>query len=431
MSARTTNFRTTVQERRWTFEAFCIQWKRACEELAERDRDPRLATVPMSRRTFDRWMKGDLTERGPRPDTARVLEYLFGMPVGKIFAESDEGPADLPAGQLPAEEPDQAEAVRRRLEGVLTSGHISEAGLASWEETLAWHGRATRFRPELDLLRDLRRDVDALSRALDQRQSLGAMRRLTRFSAQMAGLMSLVLVRQGDDHNAHAWLRVARIAAEEAGDSDVRAWILAEGAYALFYCGDLTGAARAARRAQISGGQPTVGAALAAPLEARAHAVMGDRSEAEAALGRAEDALAQLHGDDTAESAFGYNEAQLRFHQGNALTHLGQTDRAREAQQRALQLYPADEHLDRALIELDGAMCLLLDGEPAAAAESTAEILRKLPEQHRSGIILTRACQLEHLASAAHSGPGPVQVLRDVLTPLQRDTASEHEEKAP
>ncbi|WP_405814134.1 XRE family transcriptional regulator [Streptomyces sp. NBC_01390] len=431
MPARTTNFRTTVQERRWTFEAFCIQWKRACEELAERDRDPRLATVPMSRRTFDRWMKGDLTERGPRPDTARVLEYLFGMAVGQVFAESDEGLAGLPAGQLPVEEPDQAEAVRRRLEGVLTSGHISEAGLASWEETLAWHGRATRFRPESDLLRDLRRDVDALSRALDQRQSLGAMRRLTRFSAQMAGLMSLVLVRQGDDHHANAWLRVAKIAAEEVGDSDVRAWILAEDAYALFYCGDLTGAARSARRAQVSSVQPTVGAALAAPLEARAHAVMGDRREAEAALGRAEDTLAHLHGDDTAESAFGYNEAQLRFHQGNALTHLGQTDRAREAQQRALQLYPADEHLDRALIELDAAMCLFLDGEPAGAADSTAEILRKLPAQHRSGIILTRACQLEGLLSTIPSGPRSVRVLRDVLAPLEQGIASEHEGKAP
>lgn len=422
MPARTTNFRTIVQERRWTYEAFCIQWKRACEELAERDRDPRLATVPMSRRTFDRWMKGDLTERGPRPDTARVLEYLFGMAVGQVFAQSDEGPT---------EGPDQAEAVRRRLEGTLTSGHMNEAGLASWEETVAWHGRATRFRPEGDLLKDLRRDVDALSRALDQRQSLGAMRRLTRFSAQMAGLMSLVLVRQGDDHNANAWLRVARIAAEEAADSDVRAWILAEDAYALFYSGDLTGAARAARRAQVVSVQPTVGAALAAPLEARAHAVMGDRREAEAALGRAEEALAHLHGDQTAESAFGYNEAQLRFHQGNALTHLGQTDRAREAQQRALQLYPADEHLDRALIELDAAMCLLLDGEAAAAVDSTAATLRKLPAQHRSGIILTRACQLEGLLSTLPNGPRPVRMLRDVLAPLQQRTAADHEGKAP
>ncbi|MFD7898964.1 XRE family transcriptional regulator [Streptomyces sp. NPDC059743] len=431
MPARTTNFRATVQQRRWTYEAFCIQWKRACEELAERDKDPRLATVPMSRRTFDRWMKGDLTERGPRPDTARVLEYLFGMPMGQIFAQSHEGPPDHPAGQLPVGEPERAEAIRRRLEGTLTSGHISEAGLTSWEETVAWHGRATRFRPEGDLLRDLRHDVDALSRALDQRQSLGAMHRLTRFSAQMAGLMSLVLVRQGDDHNANAWLRVARIAADEAGDNDVRAWIFAEYAYALFYSGDLTGAARAARRAQVISAQTTVGAALAAPLEARAHAVMGDRQEAEAALGRAEDALAHLHGDDIAESAFGYSEAQLRFHEGNALTHLGQTDRAREAQQRALHLYPADEHLDRALIELDTAMCLLLDGEPAAAADRTAETLQKLPEQHRSGIILTRACQLEGQLATIPGLPQPARELRDVLAPLQPNTAPTPERKAP
>jgi hypothetical protein len=55
---RTTYFRTLVQERRWTYEGLCIQWKRAREELARKDADPRLASVALSRRTFDRWMKG-------------------------------------------------------------------------------------------------------------------------------------------------------------------------------------------------------------------------------------------------------------------------------------------------------------------------------------------------------------------------------------
>ena len=364
MARRLTRFRLLVQERRWTYEAFCVQWRRACEELSAQDGDPRFAALPLSRRTFDRWMQGNISQRGPRPDAARVLAHLTGMSVEQLFARDLGG---LPAAASP--EQSQDDLLRSRLEGILASGNLSPTGLQTWEESIAWHGRATRILPDEELIAGLRSDFQMLSTALGRRQPLSTMRQLTRLSAQMAGLMSLVLLRTGDTQNARAWVRVARIAATEADDQAVVAWTLAEEAYALFYSGDAEGAVQVARRAQQASRRPTVGAALAAPLEARAHGLLGRSDEAHIALGRAEEVLANLHGDDVGESAFAYNEAQLRFHQGNVLTHLGATQQAREAQARALELYPRDEYLDRALIKLDVAICTLKEGDAASAAE--------------------------------------------------------------
>jgi hypothetical protein len=67
-------------------------------------------------------------------------------------------------------------------------------------------------------------------------------------------------------------------------------------------------------------------------LEARAHAILGRRADADTAITRAQATLAALTPDNTTASAFGYHEAQLRFHHGNALTHLHDSRRAWEAQ---------------------------------------------------------------------------------------------------
>jgi tetratricopeptide (TPR) repeat protein len=410
MAEHLTRFRLLIQERRWTYEAFCVQWRRACEELAAQDGDPRLAALPLSRRTFDRWMQGDISQRGPRPDAARVLAHLTGISVEQLFTHDL---SDLPPSMSP--KMSQDDVLRSRLEGILASGNLSPTALQTWEESIAWHGRATRILTDEELLAGLRSDFQTLSTALDRRQPLSVMRQLTRLSAQMAGLMSLVLLRTGDVHNARAWVRVARIAATEVNDPAVMAWTLAEEAYALFYSGDAEGAVQVARRAQQASRQPTVGAALAAPLEARAHGLLGQSHEAHRALDRAEVIFANLRGDDIGESAFAYNEAQLRFHQGNVLTHLGATQQAREAQARALALYARDEHLDRALIKLDVAVCTLKEGDAAMAAKIANVALLDLPTQHRSGLLLARAHQLDRALPAGRVAPEAVRAFRDML----------------
>ncbi len=87
---KTTNFRLEVRKRNWTWEAFAVQWRRVCKELAHKEQEPELASLPLSRRTFDRWMSGEIAD-GPRRPAARVLEYLFGLPAPYLMAPPQQG----------------------------------------------------------------------------------------------------------------------------------------------------------------------------------------------------------------------------------------------------------------------------------------------------------------------------------------------------
>lgn len=129
---------------------------------------------------------------------------------------------------------------------------------------------------------------------------------------------------------------------------------------------------------------------LAAALEARAQAALGREQETRAAVAGAETMLARLDDTVIGTSAFSYNEAQLRFHEGNVLTHLHDTEKAWRAQQRALAICPASDYMDRTLTRLDRADCLAHDGDTDGAVTVTTDALVKLTADQRQGIISTR-----------------------------------------
>ncbi|WP_248823141.1 hypothetical protein [Frankia umida] len=295
----------------------------------------------------------------------------------------------------------------------------SMASLDDWDLLVAAHGRATRYQPARLLLDDLTTDFTDLSEAFARPHPASVTRRLTRTIAQMAGLISLTLLKLGARHAARSWGRTARLAADEAGDPALSSWVRAQDAYTIFYTFDVRQAALVAQQAQAAAGRTVcVGAVLAAALEARAHAILGHPTDADTAITRAETILSALTPDDTTDSAFGYNEAQLRFHHGNALTHLHDSRRAGEAQRRALELYPTDDYLDRALVHLEQAACLLHDGEIAAGASHAAQVLLDLPAQQRDGIIVSRAREIAQAVTprdgwlpAIHRDPSPAQEL--------------------
>ncbi|MFJ4689488.1 hypothetical protein [Streptomyces sp. NPDC088789] len=86
--ARVTRFGQLVRERGWTYERFTAYFSRAARELALRYGDRSLASLAVSRATFDRWMSGDI-KNGPRRATSRVLAHLFGEPAAVLFAGPD------------------------------------------------------------------------------------------------------------------------------------------------------------------------------------------------------------------------------------------------------------------------------------------------------------------------------------------------------
>src|SRR5260370_2981205 len=203
------------------------------------------------------------------------------------------------------------------------------------------------------------------------------------------------------------WARTARVAASEAGDPATYSWVLAQEAYGHYYADDFAEAVNVARHAQdLARSRPCAGAALAAALQARAHAALGDHRETRDALAHAETILAGLDAGSVSASAFGYTESQLRFHEGSAYTRLRDSRHALKAQERALQICPPGNYTDWAMTRLDRADCLAHDGDAPAAVACAAQTLASLTGQQRQGIITPRRREIPRAIPAAHpAGP--------------------------
>jgi tetratricopeptide (TPR) repeat protein len=171
-------------------------------------------------------------------------------------------------------------------------------------------------------------------------------------------------------------------------------WASAQESYGYYYAGDMPGAVASARQAQDAARVPCVGAVLAAALEMRGHAAMGDTPAAMTALASAERIHSRLASDDLAASAFGYAESQLRFHAGDALTCLGDTAAAVPVLDRALELCAPGDYTDWAMIRLNRAACLIRDGQADAGLAYAEETLAALDGAKRQGIITGRAREL-------------------------------------
>jgi tetratricopeptide (TPR) repeat protein len=310
----------------------------------------------------------------------------------------------------------EIEVIRRSLHEIVGDSPMNEATIEDWEQTVLQHGRATRYQPPNVLLASLTSDLADLNQELARCRSASALRRLTRVTAQMAGLMCLTLVKLDERSAFRRWARTARIAAGEAGDPVTLAWVRAQEAYGHYYSGDLNEAVDVARHAQaIVRGFPCVGGALAAALEARACARLGRAAETQEALIRAQAILADLDHSSVDASAFGYSEAQLRFHEGSAYTHLRDTRSAWAAQTRALELAPENDYTDRTLTHLDRAICLAHDGDGTSAVTHAVRALSDLTDDQRQGIISLRAREALGAIPASQSSLPAVCEFRDLL----------------
>ncbi|EGE39552.1 hypothetical protein SACT1_0142 [Streptomyces sp. ACT-1] len=91
MPGRPTLFRALVVKRRWeNWSVFACHAERAAHDLAMTADEPRLRGVLVPRRSFNRWMLGEL-DGLPQQDHQVVLEHLLGYPCAKLFGV----PADV------------------------------------------------------------------------------------------------------------------------------------------------------------------------------------------------------------------------------------------------------------------------------------------------------------------------------------------------
>lgn len=313
---------------------------------------------------------------------------------------------------------DQLERLRRGINDVISERTMTPASLDDWERTVYQHGQATRDRAPAVLLQDLSGDLTELHGALGRCRSASALRLLTRVTAQMAGLMCLTLIKMDERAAFRGWARTARLAADEAGDPLTYSWVRAQEAYGHYYSGDFTEAIHVAQHAQVLSGEiSSTGFVLAAALEARAQAALGRNEETHAALRRAEACLSELDGDAIGTSAFSYNEAQLRFHEGNAFTHLHDTGSAWRAQGKALLLCPASDYMDRTMTQLDRAYCLAYDGDVTGAVTIMVEAATPLTDPQRQGIIAGRLRETIAILPSKYRALPAVKELGDLVVP--------------
>ena len=371
---------------------------------------------------------------GPGVPPASLPEDGFGFPAEPREAEDDDDVlrraqlrmvADAAAG-VDSQFLGAVERVRRRMDDALMGGTVSATMLDQWEEAAADYGIQYLTVPPLRLLCDVLLDFGDVRRMCEHRQPLDFSERLCRLAAQLAGLAGMIMINVGHQRLARSFFRTARTAGDETGDRQLRAWIAVREALVPLYYGDPAEAVALARAgAGLAGRNVCVAAAMAPVMEARALARVAARSggtakpqglrRASALLDGAHEALARMPATDRGDTAFGYTERQLLFHEGDTLVTLADRHGAEWALTHALRLYAAEEVLDRSLAGLGLARCRLEAGEPGEALRLSRETLFAVPREHRSEIMVRAARSLGESVAGRHGELGAVREYREAL----------------
>jgi tetratricopeptide (TPR) repeat protein len=312
--------------------------------------------------------------------------------------------------------------IRRRMDQALLGSTVSATMIDQWEETTAAYGRQYMTVPPLRLSCDVLLDFGDVRRMCEARQPIEFEERLCRLAARLAALAGMFMIDLGDQRLARSFFRTARTAADETGDRRLRAWVAArEALVPLYYGNPREAAALAGTAADLAGRNRCVAAVMAPVVEARALARLAGPGKRDAlirvrtALDRAHDALGDLPADERDDTAFGYTERQLCFHQGDALIELGDRQGAERAFAQALRLYSPAEFLDTSLVVLGQARCLLEAGEPEQSLRLSRGALISLAREHRTEIVVQAARALGKSAAARHADLPALREYREVL----------------
>ncbi|MFE2726321.1 hypothetical protein [Kitasatospora sp. NPDC059327] len=269
------------QQHGWTrYLTFDIELSRARKLAAQKDDNRDLLFVTVSRRTFYRWMgEGDRHE--PRPETVRVLMYMFDMldePPMALFEEvepvalgSAASPFDASAllgtGAAPAPVDPALLA--------LAAGQITE--IVEHYEMLG----PQQLTREALLLRSM------LQLLLGGRQTLRQRERTMQLRGQVSALLGYMSVNCGQPRSAEGYLAEAMSVAVEIEDTALQMWVLGTQSFSLYYQQDYRKADEAARMAVEL--DPTSPLAIRPLVNGRARALarLGVKREAEYVIGAA------------------------------------------------------------------------------------------------------------------------------------------------
>ncbi|MEU7414892.1 hypothetical protein AB0B40_37350 [Streptomyces sp. NPDC042638] len=198
-------------------------------------------------------------------------------------------------------------------------------------------------------------------------------------------MTAIVLRDLGNRKESRAWFSTAARAAAESGDQQLHASVLArEAMVPLNYGAPKATAGLADQARQAAGTGLTADAVPAAAVAARAYALNHQAEQARAALKAADALMGRLSESERSDTWLTYSEQKHHVHLSHAFTTLADTRRARESQQRALELSASISTMTRTLLNIDAA-CSHHDGDSEQASRRTVAALTALPADYRTG----------------------------------------------
>jgi hypothetical protein len=266
------------------------------------------------------------------------------------------------------------------------------------------------------VLADLVTDFTTLRPLLTVPQPAPVRARLCRTAGQMAGMTAIVLHDLGSRRESRAWFATAARAAAESGDDQLYAWVRArEAMVPLNYGAPKAAAGLAEQACHAARTRSTAAAVLAAAVAARAYALNHQSEQARTALAAADALMDRLPDSERSDTWLTYSEQKHHVHLSHAFTTLGDTRRAYESQQRALELSAPTSTMTRTLLHIDAAACSHHDGDTEQACRRTIAALTGLPDGYRTGLVRRRALDLYEAIPAQHHQERDVRELREVL----------------
>ncbi|MFJ4773991.1 hypothetical protein ACIP88_33600 [Streptomyces uncialis] len=356
---RATRFGQLVKSRGWTYESFSVHFGRAAGELAQRCGDRRLASLMVSRSTFERWMAGEI-KNVPRSAPSRILEHLFGEPAAVLFSSPG----------TPTHLPDLSILALAAPEPTVDDPYL--AAMESFRHTDRQHGGGHLYSAVLHYLRT------TLTPALVGATALPGGDTAFRAAAaltEMAGWMAHDSGRDAlaRDHFTHA-LRLAR----GVSTPSVAANVLSAMSHLALQSGQPDQALQLARTGltslNASAPVPILSARLHA-MEARALAHRGDSTGTRRALDSARHQLDQVPAEPVPDWVAPFDQAALTSEAAWAHHDLGELPAAAVEAQRAVMLRGPERRRSRAFSQLCLARILLAQGELDGACAVGGDLL--------------------------------------------------------
>ncbi|MEU8798895.1 hypothetical protein [Spirillospora sp. NPDC048819] len=363
----------------------------------------------LSRQIYD-WERG---RNFPR-DWAHAYAKAFKLDPSELFStgevkeasstyESDHDPEDddvkrrallglLATTAVAAPLGRDAERLRAALTGTLTT-EATEHDADAWERVAHDYANEIDQLPPTVILPDLLSDITELDLLLSRANS-PIKARLVNTAAYLAALTAYELTNLGDPRGARRWWRTAAHAADESGDNVTASHIRGKEAVLSLYTGrsELSTLDAAEETIAVSHGRHSVGIANAYSAKAQAYAQLGRHDEAEQALTELKRVFEHLPAKATKDKTtmWGWSEQRLHHVASYVHTHSGDIERAQQAQDDAIALYPAKSFLARAQIELHRAGGLIRTGDADTGARHAIRVLEGLPSTHRADAMIRR-----------------------------------------